>query len=280
MARNVLAQGLATRGRHPHTPRPVFRVRNERLFFGALGFVGVIVLWESVVRLGLIRRSLMSSPTLVVETAINDFGNGILQPHIQTSLLEFSTGFAAALITGIPLGLAIGWFRRLNYVVDPWLSAIYATPTIALVPLIILVFGIGLESKIVVVWLEAIFMIVVSTLTGVQSVDHRHREIARSFKAPQWLTFRSVVLPSSVPFILTGIRLGAGRALVGVVVAELIASNVGIGFYISYAGVTLNTSRVMLGVILLGIFGITMGEIVRRIELRFDAWRPEIHGRH
>jgi NitT/TauT family transport system permease protein len=249
----------------------------ERLIFGLIGFVAVLVLWEGATQLELVRRALISSPSAIFATAVSDFSSGYIWPHIGISLKEYGFGFAVALVLGIPLGLAIGFFRHLYYFLDPWISAMYATPTIALVPLIILVFGIGLQSKIVVVTLEAIFMILVTVIKGVHSIDERHLDIARSYRASSWLRFRTVVLPSSVPFILTGVRLGAGRALVGVVVAEFIASNQGIGFYITFAGVTLNSSRVMLGVILLGIFGIFMGELVRSIEERFDRWRPATH---
>lgn len=265
------------RGGHPGAAKRQFRLPQERLLFGLLGFVVILLLWESVVQLGLVRRALISAPSAIFVTAIQDFTTGYIWPHIGISLTEYGWGFATALVIGIPLGLAIGFFRHLYYFLDPWISAMYATPTIALVPLIILVFGIGLQSKIVVVTLEAVFMILVTVIKGVHSIDRRHTDIARSFGASNWLRFRSVVLPSSVPFILTGIRLGAGRALVGVVVAEFIASNQGIGFYISFSGVTLNSSRVMLGVILLGVFGIFMGELVRKLEERFEVWRPAVH---
>jgi NitT/TauT family transport system permease protein len=161
--------------------------------------------------------------------------------------------------------------------VEPWLDAIYATPTIAFVPLIIIILGIGLTQKVFVVWLEAIFVIVVTVMAGVQAAEHRHLETARSFRASRWLRFTSVILPTSVPYILTGLRLGATRALVGVVVAELFAANAGIGFYIKFSGTTLRTDRVMLGVILLGLFGVVVGEVIRRVENRFERWRPAIH---
>ncbi len=264
--------------RRPRRRRlPALGMGQERILYGSAGLVVTLVLWETVVRLGLIRGSLLSSPSRIVETAIREFGSGTIWPHITTSLLEWVLGFVAAIAVGIPLGLLIGSFRRVDYLLDPWISALYATPTVALVPLIILIFGVGLQSKVVVVVLEAIFMVIVSTTRGVQATDVRHLDIARSFRASRWLQFTSVVLPSTVPFILTGIRLGASRALVGVVVAEFLAANVGIGFYISFAGTTLNTSQVMLGIILLGLFGLVIGEVIRRIEHRFDVWRPGIH---
>lgn len=270
-------RGLARRT-HPRPSRRLTVPRpSERLVFGLLGFFIVLPIWEAVVQLGFVKRVTLSSPSLILGTAINDFTTGVIWPHLLVSGQEFILGLAAALLTGIPLGLLIGLFRRLNYLIDPWLSAIYATPTIALVPLIIIVFGIGLTSKVVVVWLEAIFMIVISTMAGVHAAEARHLEIARSFGASRWLTFRTVILPASVPFVLTGVRLGSTRAIVGVVVAEFLASNAGIGFYINFSGTTFRTDRVMLGVILLGLIGVVLGESIRRIEHRFDKWRPAIN---
>jgi ABC-type nitrate/sulfonate/bicarbonate transport system permease component len=268
------------RSRTPHPPKRRVAVPrlNERLLYGLLGFVIVLPLWELVVQLGIVKRVTLSAPSLIATAAVNDLLlQGTLWPHILQSSQQFVLGLGLALVTGVPLGLALGLFRRLNYFLDPWLSAIYATPTIALVPLIVLVLGLGLESKIFIVWLEAIFVIVVSTMVGVRAAEARYLDLAKSFRASRWLTFRSVIIPSSFPFILTALRLGTTRALVGVVVAEFFAANRGLGFFINFSGTTLRTDRVMLGVIILGLLGVVMGEGVRRIEKRFERWRPEIN---
>src|SRR3954447_1171859 len=262
---------------HPPDESSARVAMNEPLVYGIFGFVAVLVIWEVVVAAGLLRSSLMSSPSRIVAAGIADFTSVVIWPHIGTSLLEWGVGFGLALVTAIPLGLALGMFRRIEYLIDPWLSALYATPTVALVPLIILLFGVGLNSKFAVVFLEAFVVLVVSAVNGTHSADKRHLDIARSFGASRGLTFRSVILPSSVPFIITGIRIAAGRAIVGVVVAEFNAANIGIGFYISINGTTLNASRVMLGVLLIGIFGVVVGQLVRRLERRFEVWRPAIN---
>ena len=254
-----------------------FRRANERLFYGLVGFVVVLGVWELAGSLGLYRRSLLSSPSFIWRAAVTDFGNGAIWPHLSTSFTEYSLGFLAALAIGIPLGLAIGTFRRLDHLVSLLLFGIYSTPKAAIAPLIILVAGIGLESKVILVFLLAFFSVIVSTTAGVHAVAERHRDIAKSFGASQWLEFRSVVLPTTVPFLLTGIRIASGRALVGVVVAEELAANQGIGYYIEFTGQFLDTARVMLGVVLLGLFGVALGELVRALEKRFEVWRPELH---
>jgi ABC-type nitrate/sulfonate/bicarbonate transport system permease component len=249
---------------------------NERLFYGVVGFVGLALVWETTANLGLYRKSLLSTPSAIWKAAVTDFGSGTIWPHIGTSLEEFALGFVVALVVAIPLGLAIGWFRRVDYFASALLAALNATPNVALIPLIVLIAGIGLESKVIVVFLSTFFAVMVTTFAGVQSIARRHLELTRSFGGSQWLAFRTVALPSTLPFILSGIRIGAGRALVGVVSAEFLSANQGLGFYIGLTGSFLDTSRVMLGIVLFGIFGVVIGELLRVVERRYEIWRPDI----
>jgi ABC-type nitrate/sulfonate/bicarbonate transport system permease component len=258
----------------PRAKRARWFVQNERLVYGLAGFVTVLVVWELAVRVGWLKAAFISSPTRIVAAAQTEIAQGRIWGDIGVSLLEFSLGFLAATIVGVLIGLIGGWSKRANYILDPWLAALYATPDVALVPLIILVLGIGIPSKVFVVFLTSLFSVAINTLVGVQSTDPRMLEVARSFRANQLTVFRTVVLPSTLPYVLTGLRLASGRALVGVVLAELIAANQGIGFMINVAGSVLNTGRLMVGVLLLGIFGVLLGEVMRRVEQRFEVWRP------
>jgi NitT/TauT family transport system permease protein len=242
---------------------------------GVIGFVGVLVIWELSVRAGLIRAVFFSSPTAIAMAAVTLISRGTLQGNIGVSLQEFALGYASASILGILIGIAAGWYRRVNALASPWIAAWYATPHIALIPLIVLWFGIGLWYKVFYVFLVSFFSVVINALVGVQSAEAAYIDVAKSFRANQWTVLRTVVLPGAVPYILTGLRLGAGRAWVGVVVSELVGANQGIGFMINLAGQTLNMSQAMLGIVVLGIFGIAIGEVMRRIERRFDVWRPQ-----
>ncbi len=271
------ANDLAGAGRPGRAIASRLRLPSERVLYGTFGVVGVLVLWQLAANLNVVPKTLMGSPLLIWRAAVEDFSSGVIWPHITVSLTEWAWGVGISIVTGVLLGLGIGMFRRLDFLASVLLSGLYATPKVALVPLVILVAGLGLESKVVIVILLTIFSIIVSTVSGVHSVNPRYYDITRSFGASRWLTFRSVVMPSTIPFILSGIRIGAGRALVGVVIAEFMAANEGIGFYISFNGTMLNTSRVMLGIVLIGLFGIAMGELVRLVEHRFDVWRPTIH---
>jgi ABC-type nitrate/sulfonate/bicarbonate transport system permease component len=249
-------------------------VQNERLVYGLAGFVTVLVVWETAVRVGWLKAAFISSPTRIFTAAQVEVAQGRIWGDIGVSLLEFTLGFLAATVIGVVIGLVGGWSKRANYILDPWLAALYATPDVALVPLIILVLGIGIPSKVFVVFLTSLFSVAINTLVGVQSTDPRMLQVARSFRASQLTVFRTVILPSTLPYVLTGLRLASGRALVGVVLAELIAANQGIGFMINVAGSLLNTGRLMVGVLLLGIFGVLLGEVMRRVEQRFEVWRP------
>ncbi len=281
----VAAPAMTSRG--PERSRRRIKIPNERLFYAVLGFVGLLVVWEFASNFdldpstpgvqGLVKRILMSAPTLIWKAGVEDFSSGAIWPHITISLQEWFYGFIISCFLGISLGLSLGWFRRFRLATQPLVSALYSTPTIALFPLIVLIAGIGLESKVILVVLASIFAVIINTMVGVQSVSWKHLEIASSFGASQTQIVRSVVLPTTIPFILTGVRLAAGRSLVGVVVAEFQAANQGVGFYIALNGQTLNTARVFIGLVLLGGFGIFVGELVRLVENRFDAWRPSIH---
>lgn len=259
---------------------PIHRwyLKNERLVLGIVGFILVLAVWEWVTQMGWLKLVLISSPSRIFQAAVTEFRIGRIWGDIRVSMTEFVLGFALASVVGIALGLLAGWSKRASYILDPWLSALYATPDVALIPLIILWLGIGLPSKVFVVFLTAVFPVAVNTLIGVHSTDARLLDVAKSYRAGRAMLFKTVIIPSTVPFILSGLRIASGRALVGVVLAELIASNQGIGYMINVAGSTLNTGRVMLGVILLGLFGIALGEITRRVERRFEVWRPQAGG--
>lgn len=252
-----------------------FLAAQEPILFGLLGLLAVGGLWEIAARLRWVRPILLSSPTEIYEVAVREFSTGRIWNDIQVSLVEYGVGLVAAIVVGVVIGIVAGWSERAGSVINPWLTAMYVTPIVALVPIFILWFGIGIEMKIFVVFLLALFPIAINTIAGVHAAEHRFVRVARSFGASKARMFTTVVFPGTVPFIFTGVRQASGRALVGMVVAELIASNQGIGFMMSLAGATFNTPKVMLGILLLALFGIIVGIVLQRIERRFEGWRPE-----
>ena len=248
----------------------------ERLVLGVLSVGLFLAAWEIVARTGAIHPLFISSPTAVAAAARRLWASGELARHVAASGAEFLIGCLLATAIGVPLGLAAGWYRRLNYVLDPFLAAFNATPRIALLPLIILWAGLGLWAKVLVVFLSAFFPICMTTIGGVRTVSAAHLEVARSFGAGDAHLFRTIVLPSCLPFILSGLRVGVGRGLVGVIVAELYGASVGIGFLINLAGSMFQTDTVFVGIALLAGFGLLFNEILRRAERRVERWRPPV----
>ena len=200
--------------------------------------------------------------------------DGRIWKDIAVSGQELLIGYVSAAILGIFLGLMIGWYARLRYALDPFITFLYATPRIVLLPLFIIWFGIGVESKIAVVFLGAIFAVVINTAAGVRNLDVNLIKVARSFGASDLALFRTIALPGSVPFILTGLRLGIGHALTGVVVGELVAAQFGVGQMMAVAGATFQSAKVFMGLFIIAGAGMAMTFTLQWLESRFEAWRP------
>lgn len=247
--------------------------RHEKSMISLAAVLLFLLIWESVGQLELIKPILISSPSRIIIAAswlfAHDFGTDII-----TSLSEFIFGYALAILIAVPLGLAMGWYPRLNAIIDPFAQALNATPRVALVPVIMIWLGIGLASKVAVVFLGAFFPILLGGVAGVQSIDGLLLKCARSFGATDRQIFRTVIIPGSVPWLITGMRIGVGRAVVGVVVAELIAATAGIGHVMAVAGATFQTDKVFVGILLLAGFGYLTSSILRRIERRYQVWKP------
>ena len=181
-----------------------------------------------------------------------------------------------SIVVGVPFGIAIGWYKKFSYICDPFVNAMNATPRVALLTLIIIWLGIGILSKIGIIFLGAVFPLIINTRDGVKTTPVSLLSAARSFGASEWQIFRSVVIPSTVPFILTGLRLAIGRALIGVMVGELYAATAGIGFMITVAGATFQTDKVFVGVLIFALSGMIATDVIDRMERRFDKWRPKV----
>ena len=262
------------------TPAPTrtFWEEHENALIGTISMLAFLAFWETAVALAWVNPLFTSSPSRIVRTAIEMFAEGSIWYDIQVSGYEFIVGYGAAIVIGVPLGILMGWYSRINAVLDPFVSALYATPRIALLPLIMIWFGIGLMSKIAIVFLGAVFPILVNTITGVRTVNADFVKVARSFGSSDWQMFLTVALPSSVPLLLTGLRLGLGHALVGIVVGEMYGATHGLGFLIATAGARFQTDKVMVGIILIAAAGGAMTELLRVIERRFERWRPSVGG--
>jgi len=251
-------------------------LEHERLAIGGGTLLAFLLAWEAFGRSGLIDPLFISSPIRVAQAGWELMRDRDFWNDLGVSGREFLLGYGAAVAVAIPLGLAIGLSRRLQYMLSPFVDTLNAVPRVTLLPLIIIWFGIGIWSKVVVVFLGAVIPILINTQSGVKVSEARFIRVARSFSASRLKIFSSIILPGTVPFIFTGLKYGAGRALLGVVVGELYASTSGLGHMIADAGNTFQTDVVFFGVLIFMATGLVVVALLDQFERRFEKWRPDV----
>ncbi len=209
-----------------------FYLNQEKKILGTISVALFLVLWELVGNtFQLINPMFMSAPSLVWKAAAQLFGSGEIWNDLRVSGTELLGGYLLAVFFAIPFGIMTGWYKRMSAIFDPFINAMNATPRVALLPLVIIWLGIGILSKVGIIFLGAVFPMLINTRDGVKTTPQNLLNAARSFGASEWMVFKTVVLPSTVPFILTGLRLGVGRGIVGVMVGELYAATAGDWFH-------------------------------------------------
>ena len=254
---------------------------NEKKILGTISVAIFLTIWELVGNVfQWINPMFMSAPSLIFKAGYEMFRSGEIYHDLYVSGVEFLGGYFLAAIVGIPFGIMTGWYKRMSYIFDPFVNALNATPRVALLPLVIIWLGIGILSKVGIIFLGAVFSILINTRDGVKTTPINLLNAARSFGASEWMVFKTVVVPSTIPFILTGLRLAVGRALVGVLVGELYAATAGIGFMITVAGATFQTDKVFVGVGIFALSGMIGMELLTKVERRFDKWRPQVGSDH
>src|SRR5579885_930436 len=271
--------GIAFPQSDKHTPPATLTWRAgptlEQRLWSASGIVAIVALWQLGVYYGALPGRFVSSPVVVIKTAATMIAQGDLLHDISVTLTEFSLGMAAAIALGIPVGLVAGWYRRVRYAVDPYLAALYATPSLALLPLLVLWFGIGLRSTIVLVVISAFFPIVINVMQGVLTVDASFLRMGKSFGAGRLRVFGAIVLPATVPFLASGLQLGVARGLIGVIVGEMYAANNGgLGYIISVAGSPLAVDQMFVGVAIITALWVVLLGATGAFEQRMQRWKP------
>jgi NitT/TauT family transport system permease protein len=270
---------LHARARRRRHPLLRWYRRNERVVLSTLGIVAFFALWQIGADAGVVDKLFVSSPTAIAAAGWEEVQNPRFWEDAKVSGWELLVGSALAIVVAIPLGLVIGWYRRLNYAADPWLNFANALPRAALVPIIVLTAGLGVEMKIVVVFLGGVFTIMVATVEGVRTVERQLLDVARSFRASQRRIFTSLVIPGTLPFIVSGMRIAVGRVLAGVIIAEFYAQNQGIGVMIYKASNQFlqgGSDRMMFGILLFTLLGIVLYEALGYLERYFQRWRPSL----
>jgi NitT/TauT family transport system permease protein len=240
----------------------------SRTALSAAAIALFLVAWEIVPRVGLVDPFFTSRPSRVLTAAVDVVRSGTLAGDAAVSLSEFAAGFVLAVAIGVPSGLLLGTFRTLRFLVDPPLMALYATPQLALLPIFVVWLGVGMASKIAVVFVGAVIPIAINTMAGVRQVDRSLVLAARSFSATRRDVFTKVILPASLPAVVLGIRLGSSRAVLGVVVGEMYVSQEGIGNEIMRLGSAFHVDQLLVYVLLVSAFSLAATNLLRRLEER------------
>jgi NitT/TauT family transport system permease protein len=239
-----------------------------------LAVVAFLLLWEAAASWDWINIRYSSKPSAVWSAAIQVWRTDDFLLHAGVSFAAFASGFAMALAVGVPLGLYLGVSRRARLFLEPPLMALYTAPRLALLPILIVWLGIGLASKVAIVFLGAVFPILVNTLAGVRSSDNRLIVAARAFGATKTDIFLKILVPGCLPAILMGVRLGVGRGVLSVVVGEMFVSQAGIGYQIMTYGQGMRFDRLLVYAFAISLFGYALTVSVRMMENRFRNWRP------
>lgn len=235
------------------------------------GFVAVIlILWQL---LGpLVNPIFFTYPSMIAVAFYDVTISGELPHFLGQSLEVMVYGLGIAIIVGIPLGIAMARFQRLDWALDLPINALYATPLVAVVPLLVLWFGIYLKAKIIVVFLFAVFPVLINTYQGVRECDKNMLEVARSFRSSERRMWQDVLLPFAVPYIVAGIRLAIGRGLIGMIIAEFYTTISGLGFMITRYANVFEMDKVFVPVIVLMFLGVSLTTMLKWIGRRIAPW--------
>ena len=274
----ILDARIAALGSADDAPRRSLWRRIEPTAWGMASFVVLLLVWQIVpyfVPLKAGTRLFFTVPSQIAGTLWQMIVSGSLWAPLGVSATAFATGLLLAIAVGLPLGILIGRSNVLNAMFDPFITAFNATPRLVFLPLLMLWFGIGLWSKVAIVFIGALFPLLINTYEGVRNADKLLINVVRSFGANEWDIARLVVVPNALPFIVVGLRLAIGRAVLGVVVSEFFGSQEGLGVVMVRAASGFKVDVVFAGLIVFAGLSLVMTGLVKLLEERMSRWRPE-----
>ncbi len=251
-----------------------FYAEHRRLLLGFFSVISILAAWELLLTyLFPLNPFFFTKPSLIAEAFKEQVRGPKLWHDLAISSRAFLWGFGFAVVIGIPVGLIMGWRRRVEYTLDPFLTALYASPLVAVAPLFIIAFGVGVLGKAALVFLLSVFPFIFNAFAGVKSTDRLLIDVIRSFGGSEKDLYLKVILPSTIPYIVAGARLAVGRGLVGIIVGEFYAASEGIGFAISQAGDTYRLPDMFVGILILSVIAVVLTELMRKLELILAPWR-------
>jgi NitT/TauT family transport system permease protein len=242
---------------------------------GISSILGGLLVWQAATVIFGVNPLVLSPPSQIARAFVDLAASGALAADFTTSLRQFAAGFFIASLLGVVVGLLMGQFRYFRYAGEPWVLALYATPSIGLAPLLIIWLGFGFTAKAFIVALMAFFPVAINTLAGVESLAQEWRDVAASYQASGPELFLKMALPGSLPYIFAGLRLAVGRGLVGIVVADFFGAQQGLGFLILQGAQRFRTADVFVGTIVLAALGVALTLLIRFVERKICPWRVD-----
>jgi NitT/TauT family transport system permease protein len=254
-------------------PRPSLVTRHRKLLLGCLSLVLFLVAWQAVFLVVPFDPLFISKPSLILAGLVDLMTSGDLFRDLAVSAVPFVYGFAAAVLIGVPLGILMGWRVRVGYALDPLLTVFYASPLVALAPLVVIFFGVGVGGKALIIFFLAVFPFVFNAYAGVRSVDRLLIDVVRSLGGGERDLYVKVIFPSVLPYIIAAARIAVGRALIGVLVGEFFAASEGIGYAISRFGDIFALDRMFGCIITIMVIAVMLTEGIRWTERTAFPWR-------
>jgi NitT/TauT family transport system permease protein len=230
-------------------------------------------LWELCARTGIIDTRFFPAPSNIIKQLFEMMSSGVLWRHTGASLYRLVVGFFVGAVPAIVIGLAIGLYRPVRAAFDPLISATYPIPKSSLLPLILLIFGLGESSKIAMVAIGVFYPVVINTAAGVRQIAPIFLDVGRNFRASRFNMFRTVALPGALPLIMTGIKLGAGMGLVLIAIAEMVGAKQGLGYMIWNAWELFDVQTMYVGLFVIAIIGFVMNAGFDALERAIVPWR-------
>ncbi len=233
----------------------------------------LLAAWELLSRY-VVPPQFLPPPTAIARAFVTTTRTGELPRELWHTSSVLLLGFGSAIVSGTAIGVSMGLLPALRRLLDPYVNALAAMPTVALVPLVIIWLGLGFEAKVFLTWLVSITPVIINAHIGVVNAPQALIETARAFGCGRWQVFRRVILHAAMPFFVAGIRVGLGRALVGVVVAEMFTALDGLGNMVVLYGNTFRTAELFVPIVTLAVLSIAITQLIQRIEERMAPWRP------
>lgn len=237
-----------------------------------LGVLVVLIAWQLVAGFGLVDVTFSSSPIRIITAEVNLFRTGEIVPGLGATAYELLWALLITFVAGIPLGLVLGRSRVLHAMTEPIINVLYSVPYVMFLPIIIFWFGINNTSRVIIIVWAGILPLIINITEGVRNLDRDYLRVARAFCTPRLKFFYAVALPATLPYILTGIRLAVGRALVGAIVAELFLASEGLGYFVQTKTSNFDMDSAMAGIVILAVLALLLNWGVRLIERGFTHW--------